>query len=202
LLPLLVFGSGVLLWARTGEQSAELLLWLGFISFELFVFLGSIYWFDTRFPRVIVALAAAFRNDAGSYYGLMGSMVQRWYDANILSRAPKRRRIHLPLVGLWTGVLVFGVWLVDSQFPFVRFSPLWWHTTSVFVLIAGLVAAVGWVLLVTLYYMGYHIDERSDLAIRIDVTKRIDRLGLIRIIVTVHRWIAETGGRSTGTDLQ
>jgi hypothetical protein len=25
---------------------------------------------------------------------------------------------------------------------------------------------------------------------------------LIRIIVTVHRWIAETGGRSTGTDLQ
>jgi hypothetical protein len=98
--------------------------------------------------------------------------------------------------------LVFGVWLVDSQFPFVRFSPLWWHTTSVFVLIAGLVAAVGWVLLVTLYYMGYHIDERSDLAIRIDVTKRIDRLGLIRIIVTVHRWIAETGGRSTGNDLQ
>jgi Mn2+/Fe2+ NRAMP family transporter len=25
---------------------------------------------------------------------------------------------------------------------------------------------------------------------------------LIRIIVTVHRWIAETGGRSTGNDLQ
>jgi hypothetical protein len=28
------------------------------------------------------------------------------------------------------------------------------------------------------------------------------RHALIRIIVTVHRWIAETGGRSTGTDLQ
>jgi tartrate dehydrogenase/decarboxylase/D-malate dehydrogenase len=35
-----------------------------------------------------------------------------------------------------------------------------------------------------------------------DVPDHISLDGLIRIIVTVHRWIAETGGRSTGTDLQ
>jgi hypothetical protein len=29
-----------------------------------------------------------------------------------------------------------------------------------------------------------------------------DSRPVIRIIVTVHRWIAETGGRSTGTDLE
>lgn len=178
LLPLLVFISGVLLWTRTGRHPPDILLWLGFVSFELFVLLGSIYWFDTRFPPVIVALATAFRNDTATYYDLMGRMVQRWYDVNILSRAPKRRYVHLPMVGLWTAISVFGVWLVESQFPLTQFSLLWWHTVSVFFLIAGFVATVGWVLLVTLYYMSYHISEQSDLAIRIDVTKRIDRLGL------------------------
>jgi molybdopterin-biosynthesis enzyme MoeA-like protein len=54
---------------------------------------------------------------------------------------------------------------------------------------------------------GSMVEALAGVRDRFDVTvgsypRTGDRNRLIRVIVTVHRWIAETGGRSTGTDLQ
>lgn len=170
---------GVWIWWEFGARRPLVLILIGMTFLELVLPLGTIYWFDSRFWRMIPEMSDAFVNDEDEFYRYFGQMVQRIYDSNPFSQQITKRYVHIPTVLFWIFwyLLIIFVLLPSLHLNLAMYTPLWWYSRFV----AGIFAVLGapslWTFLVALFYLGYHISEHSGLKVSTVPTKRIDRVG-------------------------
>lgn len=172
---------GLAIFMRTANPGFDTLLGIGFVSSQYVVVLGGFYWADSQYWSMVSQIATAF-DDTEAFYRYIGRITERVYEMNPFLTEGVQHPVHYPtlLLTVISGLVGFIMFFPSLPFPFdlVPYSLLWWYFLANALLLGYLSVLIVWAGLVGLFYAGYHISEHSELRIRIDVTQRIDRLGL------------------------
>lgn len=181
ILPSVSFVIGVVSFVLTAPSGFDTLVGVGFVSSQYLIVVGGFYWGDRRYWPMVSQISTAF-DDSAAFYRYVGRITQRIYDMNPFITGAVQHPVHYPtlVLTLVTWLVGFIVFFPTLPFPFnlVPYTPLWWYFLVNALLLSYLTVLIVWAGLVGLFYLGYHISEHSELRIRIDVTQRINRLGL------------------------